>query len=110
MRPSTQYLFAILLVVASIPLYMVLARSDGNRGGSATAPVAIRPSPGVSSPPKHVSMTANEAAAFEAIGAHRARCVAGVVYRTSGHVIEPWPGRVACSEFGGSYAVSATGP
>jgi hypothetical protein len=34
----------------------------------------------------------------DALSKGRAKCVAGIVYRTYDHVIEPWPGNIRCSD------------
>jgi len=105
MRGAGAYVVAGLLVLASVPICMkVYERYD------AAVPV---PSQGVATHPSAVRdkfvMTQDEISALDAITHGRAKCVWGVVYRTSDHVIEPWPGHVTCESdtagnFYGAYA------
>lgn len=94
MRPTGYYVIAGLLVLASLPIYRYIylraARPDDPAPSSATASRA--PTPVL--PTRFVSLVQAEATA--AMRAGRAKCVAGVVYRTADHVIEPWPGHVQC--------------
>lgn len=94
MRPSGYYVIAGLLVLASLPIYRyVYLRTV--RPNVVESSQVDRPRPVVSGS-RRLYMTPNEVSAFRAIVSGRARCVAGVVYRTSDHVIEPWPGGVRC--------------
>jgi len=107
MRPSGYYVIAGLLVLASLPIYWYIylraVRPDNLEASHVDAPHSVSVS-------RRFYMTPNEVSAFRAIVAGRARCVAGVVYRTSDHVIEPWPGRVRCVGDGpNATAVEASG-
>lgn len=109
MKPSTYYLLALLLLAGSIPAYMALARHEvADPPRVATRSKAPAPAV-VAFESRPASMTRNESAALAAIEAHRAKCVAGVVYRTADHVIEPWPGNVRCIDLGATAAVQASG-
>lgn len=94
MRPSAYYVIAGLLVLASLPIYRYIylraVRPDVPAPPSVTASRARAPVPSS----RFVSLVQAEAAA--AMRSGRAKCVAGVVYRTADHVIEPWPGHVQC--------------
>jgi hypothetical protein len=90
-------LFAGLLVVSAVIAYVVVNdRDDAPPAHQATAArttQATRPMPArMASVPR-----SNASAAQEAMAQGRAKCVAGVVYSTADHVIEPWPGNVHCS-------------
>lgn len=100
MKVAWQYVMAVALSLASVPIYVkVYERYSGSHSGSgevaASAPaVAVHHvvAPGA----RNVVMTRNEDDALNALIVHRAKCVHGVVYKTADHVIEPWPGRVRC--------------
>lgn len=94
MRPWTYYAVAAGLLLATVPIYQYIYRRAIQ---SETLTVVAHP---MSRPPKarpsRVLMTPNESNAYDAIKLGRARCVAGIVYRTFDHVIEPWPGNLRC--------------
>lgn len=95
MRPSGHYVIAGLLVLASLPIYYYVYRRAVRPDVILPARVVPKPKPGSASSDR-VFMTHDEAAALDALGRHRAKCVEGVVYRIYDHVIEPWPGGVRC--------------
>lgn len=112
MRHLGHYALAGLLVLATVPIYrFILTHRDQG------VPVAVSAVHGSLSPPLFTAVplrTYNETNCYaepsksecvdafkmvEAMRTGRARCVAGVVYRTSDHVIEPWPpGNVQCTD------------
>lgn len=99
MRSFSLYLGAALLVLASVPIYRYIIHRALQADSVASAPVVQSQRLDVDevrSPVRPSSLTSNELRALEALAAGRAKCVNGVVYRTSDHVIEPWPGGVAC--------------
>jgi len=112
MRNGGAYVVAGLLVLASVPIYMKVYERYSD--GAVNAAVPVPPQVAVAHPPavrdKFV-MTRDESNALNAITHGKAKCVWGVVYRTSDHVIEPWPGHVTCMSdtAGNFYGVSATG-
>ena len=98
MKPSTYYLLALLLVVASIPLYMKLARADVDRSASFVPGADVSPLAGAGDLPVKPRrlISPEQIVAVDAILRGDARCVAGIVYSTANHVIEPLPGRIKC--------------
>jgi hypothetical protein len=109
MKATGYYVLAGVLVLATVPIYRFIL----NRGAQAEPVTAVAHWPAaVSASPAYLDCDrtpadsncvalANWREAEVALRAGRAKCVAGVVYRTSGHVIEPWPGQVACDDPGG---------
>jgi hypothetical protein len=111
MKASTYYVLAGLLVLATVPIYhSILSRRD--RGESVTPTVMHRRSSATSALPA-ARASYNETSCYaepskpecvdafkmvDALKTGRAKCVAGVVYKTSDHVIEPWPGHVLCTD------------
>ncbi|SKB73658.1 hypothetical protein [Luteibacter sp. 22Crub2.1] len=94
MKSGVYYALTALLVLASVPIYWAIwHRSFGvpSPRPESSSRVVVRP---VSE--RRASLTWGEAAAMHALEARRAKCIAGVVYRTYDHVIEPWPGGVRC--------------
>ncbi|KJV34843.1 hypothetical protein [Luteibacter yeojuensis] len=96
-------LFAGLLVVSAAIAYAVVRDGDGGQPGALhestheTAHVAaVQALPGPVT--REDAADANISAALDALSDGRATCVAGVVYATSGHVIEPWPGHIRCDQ------------
>lgn len=91
MRAGYAYLLAAGLVLATVPVYRFIlhhrAASASHLAVPVSVPVGYRQSPVYSKA---------ESEADAALMSRRARCVAGVVYRTYDHVIEPWPGNVRC--------------
>jgi len=118
MRGIGAYVVAGLLVLASVPIYWKVYErySDSHELRSVAKAVEImparRPSPGVSLPgrigvgkdcpatgPDQCTTIDNSLAAVAALRGGNAKCVAGTIYRTYGHVIEPWPpGNLGCED------------
>jgi hypothetical protein len=100
---------------SALPIYVRFFRVDVHSSASTVESAVSQPaaagSIGRREPGAHqvLSMTADEQSAMDAMERHDAKCVEGVVYRTYGHVIEPWPGHVRCAEFGGSFGVFLSG-
>lgn len=106
MKHAGQYALAGLLVLATVPIYHFILTHRAQ--GDPVASVPVRAVHSTPEPPSYVdcrvvssaecSQLVNTANAFAALREGRAKCVAGVVYRTADHVIEPWPGKVACDD------------
>jgi hypothetical protein len=112
MKDVVYYALAGLLVLASVPIYRSILSHRAQVDSVTSAPALSVDTPVPSSArSRRVVMTRNESEASDAIQAHRAKCVAGVVYRTADRVIEPWPGHVRClvDDAGNFYGVAATG-
>lgn len=93
MKPVFAYSLATVLVLVTVPIYrFMLDRRSSPPSVAVAAPVVHSAGPSGAVP----RYSRFEAEADEALMARRARCVAGVVYRTYDHVIEPWPGDVRC--------------
>jgi len=88
----------LLLLAASIPLYMRLARADVDRSASLAPRAVAYPSAGSGELPvkSRRLISPEQIVAVDAILRGDARCVAGIVYSTANHVIEPLPGRIKC--------------
>lgn len=103
MRSTGLYVLAVLLTLATVPIYRYIyhraVRADQVVANPATA-TSVRLEPARS---RRFAMTPNEQAAYNAMAVGRAKCVAGTVYRTSDHVIEPWPGNVRCLDENGNH-------
>lgn len=88
------WLFAGLLMVSAVIAYVVV--NDGDEASPAHQAATARTTQATQ--PKEPSVPrSNASAAQEAMAHGRAKCVAGVVYSTADHVIEPWPGNLHCS-------------
>lgn len=102
MRSFSYYVLAGLLVLASVPIYRAILSHRVQADLVMTAPPRVAPDPPAfvdcSSQGSKCAALVNIANAMAAIRTGRAKCVAGVVYRTADHVIEPWPGNVACDD------------
>ena len=103
MRAAGQYVIAGLLVLASVPIYHYIYRRAVRPDVPPPVVVAAKSAAAPTVPQRFISMVQTDALA--AMRAGRARCVAGVVYRTSEHVIEPWPGHVQCRGDDDAYTV-----
>ena len=105
MRSFLLYGLAVLLVAASIPIYMAISKARGL--SPSQPPVSLVASPVLQVDRNFVSGpreclagdSRNMCQALFAVMHGRAKCVAGVVYRTYDHVIEPWPGNVYCPDY-----------
>jgi len=110
MKPFHYYLIAALLLVGSMPIYHSILT---HRSGDSVIASPVSP-PLPSSPHSPTHSIQPEAVAYScekepdappcvlerAAREGRAKCVAGVVYRTYDHVIEPWPpGNIRCSQW-----------
>jgi len=105
MKAAGHYAFAGLLLLASVPIYRYILAHRVEAGSAVAAPVvAVRLPEAVPYVDCRVASSAecservNAANAYAALREGRAKCVAGVVYRTADHVIEPWPGNVSCDD------------
>jgi hypothetical protein len=106
MRGRGAYVVAVLLVLASVPIYWkVYERYSGAPARTAS----VQASGVARSVPRTIDCTSSRSAdciaftnAMEATFAlrdGRAKCVSGKIYRTYGHVIEPWPpGNLGCDD------------
>lgn len=114
MRSTGMYLLAALLTAATVPIYIYIYHRAIRPDIVTQLPRAV-PVPGVTyadrahDHDRPTVLSPNEYRAMEALGSGRAKCVAGVVYRTSDHVIEPWPGHVRCTSYGSGAYVGVLG-